>query len=285
MSAWDQPVERTTQGNFKKNKWYSWATGYNFMRILGEPHFVATHRINGWEVKCLGDDCPVCQDNARLWTEFGREAPKHDGFLQTSRKAYFNVIDRTVGKICPNTECGVEVKKVRGAFPTACPKCSTMLVSVEPQKLNIIRIVGVSANPNTVDKKTGEVTRYGAFNKIVNVRSQILDENGDPRSFDTYDFCFNSVGEGMERRSEPEVPETLNIEPVEYNVEDLFDLSRCYTTLTADEIQQARRGVQFRDIFAARKTAVSEEQLPWNNEVSEEAKAVAKANVDSLFEE
>lgn len=257
MSAWDKPIE-SSKKSFTKTQWYIWSSGYNYMRIISEPHIVDTHYIMNSTVKCLGrDECPVCKDNKNLWIEFGKEAKNH-GLVSTSTRVFFNVLDRTVGKVCPNADCGVEVKKVRGSFPSSCPKCNTLLTNVEAKKLNLPRVVQISSN---------------VFNDLIlKIRSEVQDGNGNPLPLTAYDIVFNSVGEGKERRSAPEVPEVINTEEVAFDSEKLADLSTCYLNFTASEILSLRQGVTVKDIFAARKgTSVVVKDPEVDNEVNRES--------------
>jgi hypothetical protein len=271
MSAWNKPIEKKSSGrDFKKTRFYVWASGHNFFRVAGEPEIVDTHFIQGTSVKCLGKDvCPFCIDNRKLWAEFGKESKNH-GYNNISTRVYFNVIDRNIGKICPNEECGYDVKKSRGVVPTSCPKCNTLLASVESKRLDVIRVVNISS---------------ATFNEwVTDILPQVTDADGNMLDIHLYDSVFNSVGEKQDRRSKPEVPETLNTDPVDVNSEDLYDLSGSYLTLTADEIRDLRSGMSVRDIFAARKASTESEDT-FVSDATPEQIAEQRSRVDNLLDD
>lgn len=270
MSAWDQPVGSSGSSNFRWAKWYVWAEGYNTLRLVGEPLVVPTHYLSGRAVKCLGKECPICEDNRRLWAEYGETAKDH-GYMRIDNRIFANVIDRSAGKICP--KCGHESKNGETActLKTKDGVCSQLLVTVEEvSHLNVVRVVNLS--------KT-------AFEELQKVTFASASSQGytDPTQ---YDITFLSVGSGKERRSKPQAVKKFDMEPVEVKPEDLFDLenSGCFTTLTADEMQQVRRGVQIRDIFTARKSNSSAEVLASPISDPDESAAVA-ARISKLMEE
>jgi predicted RNA-binding Zn-ribbon protein involved in translation (DUF1610 family) len=179
------------------------------------------------------------------------------------RKTYFvNVLDKTNVKTCPS--CGTDVKKSGATYPSACPKCSTMITTTAEHPLNKVKILSRG------------VQLFDYLNSMV---SSILDEAGNVRDIDTYDIILTVSGEGKERKVFP-MPLTANSAPVEIGEDALFDLNRAVVTLNPAEIKELQRGVKVKDILLARKVESTDEAM---EEISEDVKKIADESVSKLF--
>jgi hypothetical protein len=237
--------------DFRKNEFIDLAIGTpTIIRILNEHALVVdTHYSHGATIACPGEDCPICQNNRKMFLDNGRDAYKLPGFISLRQVGYLNVLDRTPVKLCPNTECKAEIKKVGTTFPASCPKCGASLISVKASPLNKVKILSKG-------KKFYEQLDY--------YNSAILDENETPIGITNYDLELLV----LDNKTAPTVramPERNDV--VEVVEEELFDLSEAQIHLNPSEINDLLRGTRLADIFAARRSseAVTEDSVTTEN--------------------
>jgi len=211
--------------------------GHHIIRILSEKaHRVDMHWVNGTSVQCLGEECPLCENNKIIRTENPDTFREISGYIPYRKTFYINIYDRTPVKICPN--CGYENTKVEGgAFPAVCDKCQTLIASIEAHQSNSIKVLvkGVSV--------------FDQFNALY---ASVLDESGEPVSLNKYDIDLYVQGVGRNTKITA-IPRTDKMDVIEYKEEDLYDLENIPLKLSADEILQLQRKVSLQDIFAARR--------------------------------
>ncbi len=225
--------------NFKKTEFIELSPGNHIIRILTVPALmVDTHFVRMTTIKCLGDECPVCQNNLKLRTEHpGEKNPTViPGYSSRRQLAYVNVLDRTPGKICPN--CSAQVKRVGNAFPASCPKCGAIVSAVKAEPINKVKVLSKGKQ---------------FFDQVEFHQASILDEETQtPIGVQNYDLNVLVMG--------PKTPPAIsalasNNDVVEVNPEDLFDLEKAIITLDENEVRDLLRGVNVTDIFRARREA------------------------------
>jgi hypothetical protein len=207
-------------------------------------------------VKCLGDDCPICQNNRHIFLEHPDDYQKVDGYCSRSKRHFGNVLDRTPVKICPNSDCQAEVKSEDTVnFPANCPFCKTLLVSIPVTISNKVKVLEVSDEvAHQMDLL--EKTRLDAERNIigwVNYDFIILKQKGKSPLFQLGD----------------------NRDPVEVPDEAKFDLDKAVIELTAEEISAFLRGTSLKDLFAARRG--TNQQVVATSETSRTAEEIQKA--------
>ncbi len=227
------------KSTFKRTEFISLPIGHHTIRILSEKATMHdTHYVNNLTLKCLGEDCPICANNKKMFMEFGREAWKQKGFVSMRPMGYLNVLDRTPVKICPNTECQEEVKKVGNRFPDTCPKCNASLLTVQASPLNKVKVLSKGKkffdqvefhDASTLDEATE--TPIGILNYDLDIL--VIDKNTAP-----------TVSPRPDKNDVVVVPE-----------EALFDLETSIVSLTSDEMREVLRGTRLADIFVARKAS------------------------------
>lgn len=235
--------------NFKRTEFIDLPVGQHTIRLLHEDATVHdTHFVRGMTLKCLGDDCPICKNNRQIIMEHPtdfRNVPSYSGRRQV---AYWNVLDRTPAKVCPNAECQKEVKRDGATFPSVCPKCGASLTTVKATALNKVKVLS----------KGREL-----FDMLVMIDSSTLDENETPIGIMNYDVQLMVVGGA--KKSTVASALAMSNDKVSVEKENLFDLEKAIVTLTVDEMLDFMRGVQLRDIFAGRKqepsTQVEQKQI------------------------
>lgn len=226
----------TPKSNFKKTEFIDLSQGLHFIRILTEQAVVHdTHYVRNLTIKCLGEECPVCQNNTRLRAENPREKNPSNipGYSGRRQVAYVNVLDRTPTKVCP--QCSTEVKRTNNMFPASCPKCNALLNTVQAQPLNKVKVLSKGKQ---------------FFDQVEFHNATVLDEaTQTPIGINNYDLSVMVMGQ----KTPPVVSALPDRNDAVAVVEDtLFDLQKAIISLDADEIHQLLRGVRLSDIFAAR---------------------------------
>lgn len=223
---------------YKKSQFLRLDVGEHTLRILDESatatdtHYVIS-RGGKATIKCLGEDCPICQLNAQLKLEHPGTFRNAQGYSAISRRHSFNVMDRTAAKVCP--KCQAVTKPRGGAFPSTCPECGSFISDIKPSPINKVCLVTVS---DTVAK---DINRNSLLNR---------DAEGEPIPVTNYDIIIaveqGSKGKEMTVIAQPQRNDTFDV------AEELFDPATAITTLSKEEIIEFMRGVSIRDIFLSR---------------------------------
>lgn len=249
---------RRDQSEFKTPKFLRINEGEMIIRFLGPIIYdVKTHWVSGVTIKCLDEDCPICQNNEKIRIEHPEDYKDIPGYIPWRNSFYTNVYDKTPVKIC--TDCGSEIQSVKGIFPSSCWKCQTIVSAEEAKPSNTIKVLnrGVQLRDQL---------------KLVN--KSVLDENDEEIGIENYDVKFRT---GSNKEPIPiEMPSSN--EPVEYNEEDLFELELVPLVLKPEEINDLLRGVKVKDILIARNAEADVIESP----VEEEIKKTS-SKVKSLF--
>jgi len=231
---------KPTYTNFEKPAFLELPTGQSIIRILDEGavkstiHFIAKARVS---VMCLGEDCPICENNRKIYQEHPEDFRNVQGYYPKARRFSTNVLDKTPVKICP--ACGKSHKAVSGNYPIAC-SCGQAIVNVEPAPLNKVRVLNKGAD------------LFDQFNEFEKAQ---LTEDGESIPLQHYDIVLSVSGTGKETRivAIPKMPIT-GVQALPEG-EKLFDVTNTAgVKLSRVEIIDLLRGVALRDIFNARKS-------------------------------
>lgn len=230
------------------------------VRILQDTYYSEeTHYINKRTIRCLGDECPVCQNNKVIIMQ-NPETFRDDPRYNSKRKVFMvNVFDKSLVKECPS--CKEENK----ANPTSmnCKKCSNILTS--------------EAKPsNTVKVLSKGVT---LFDHLKSINLAILDDKGEKVGLSNYDITLAVAGSGKDKTITP-IPGQITAKP-DFKEDDLFDLSKVVIELNPTEILDLQRGVSMSDIFAARKASKAE--FVTKDFVTADSIQDVQSEVDKLF--
>jgi|WetSurSiteA1Bulk_404760.scaffolds.fasta_scaffold06475_4 hypothetical protein len=247
---------------FNKVPYLRLTAGQHTIRILDkvvEP--VDTHFIMGkMTVKCLEDECPICDNNKRILMENKETFRDVPGWAPKSKRWVLNILDRSLVKICPNKDCACPVKKQGENFPPQCPECGAFLNAVQIEQYNKVQIMSCG------------VTLAEQLNQI---EASVQDEAGNVLGWTSYDINLIVTGSGRKKVVTP-IP-TRHDDVVEIPADQLADTSQATLSLNADEIIDLLKGVSLKDIFTARKSGkldeVTEEAV---SEISEEVNNILK---------
>lgn len=258
MALFDQPRAKK-QSAFKTTLWFDKTPGTHLVRPvdIDNAQHIEQHSINKTGVKCLGvETCPVCQTNRQIYAEHPKDGNKQPGYIAKSERFFMNLLDKTDVKICPNKECGHAIKAENDQFPTACPKCNTLIVTVLPQPYN--KVVVFSFGVKVFDQlyRLGHNTGKPVLGESGGV---VYQPDGTPvmeyPGLGMFDIELITAGSGVESTMIAKAAKPVVFNVQEVRAEDLFDLTKAYHELTPEEMTAFRKGTQLRDIYAARKTS------------------------------
>jgi DNA-directed RNA polymerase subunit RPC12/RpoP len=236
----DTETKKTT---YDKPVFLDLTPGLHTIRILEtniEPIFVHGFILGKYTLKCLGDTCPICADNHRIYMENPDGYRDVKGYSPKSKKYIFNVLDKTPVKVCSN--CGAENPKTTNTFPSACTECGTIIINEKPKPANKVKLLSCGVKL---------ATAINSIDKTVNT------EEGEPIGFTNYDIKLSVEGTGKLRNIIP-IP-TDNMEKFDVPTDALQDPSKGVIALESDEIIELLKGVQLKDIFRARGKTDSKE--------------------------
>ena len=250
------------QYDSKKKLYLKLAQGQTIIRILEDKaEKFYTHYINNSTVQCLGDDCPVCQGNRVIYTEHPNDFREIKGYSPKVQKFLINVMDRTLVKVCPT--CGAENPKAGNAFPVTC-SCGVVIAPVTETPSNKIKVLGKG------------VTVFEQFNAF---EETILDAENNPVPLTAFDIVLTVSGAGRLTKVVA-IPMTNRMDVLEFNKEDLYDLTDSVPKLTQEEISELQRGISMKDIFSARRA--TEETNTEGARIVAEATEVSEEEVDEI---
>jgi hypothetical protein len=271
------PKVDTNRKSFKKVNYLNLTPGSHMVRLLQEPataltvftHYLVT-KTGAYTVQCLGEDCPVCDNNRKIYLENPKTFRDVPGYFSRSTRYLMNVLDRTVVKTCPS--CQTEVKKVGNDFPSNCPNtdCGAFLIKETPHPLNKVRVLTIG--PDTAQRLDG-------------IEKSTTDLEGNLLPLTTFDISFLVEGAGRKKVTQP-LPATNRNDVVTVPEDQLEDLTAATMKLSADEIIKLLKGISLKDIFVERKsTEPVAESAPVKEEVAEAVKAQSDEIIKQLFGE
>jgi hypothetical protein len=230
--------------DFKKVQYFKSSVGNRTVRLLQpEKNYKAfAHYIKQTYVECLGkDECPICANNVKIKAQFGKEAKDH-GVIWPIQRFAVNVLERTPTIICP--KCANEnYAGMNGRFSPACTACGTILAPAKPEPLNKVKLL------------SGGVELFSMINGY---NESQLDEQGNPLGVANFDLNLMGIKQADGKIKVTPIPMPFQNDKVEVPEEELFDVKASLLHFTASEIGDLERGVKIKDIFAARRSAVTE---------------------------
>lgn len=231
------PLPKTEFGSFKKISYMDLTPGKHIVRVLTEdPLVVDVHTIQKSYVKCLGADCPICKQNKDIIFRNPSDFRNVPGYLGKTRRIYINVLDITPVRVCPKEDCQHPNKKIGRSFPDACVKCGTFLKGVETMPLSKVVVLNMGT------------TLYDQF---VSIERAVRDGDGNVIGLRNYDVVLTVVGTGAQRVTTAEETDPLASEPRGVPEDALFDVTKAYLNLNAEQINAFRAGKKLKEIFAS----------------------------------
>jgi hypothetical protein len=198
-------------------------------------HYI--HYVNFSYLKCLGAECPICQNDKKILYEHPEDYREVRGWNPRRDRYYINVLDRTPMKVCP--ECGTE----NPAKASLCSKDSAVLGEAQP--LNKVKVLNGSSR---------------LIEDLKVMARGVKDENEEKVDIRAYDWVFNTRGKLRDKVTLvrpnyfPSKAGLLEIDPA-----TLFDTQSVVITLTPDEMLAVFNGTSVKDIFVARRSKTMHE--------------------------
>lgn len=217
---------------FRKTEYLSLTPGEHKIRIL-EPMETKTYtHYVGWSyLKCLGDDCPLCENNKKIMYEHPEDYNTVKGWTPRRARFSINVFDKTPTKVCPKEG------KEHPADAFNCSVCGTALPEAAP--LNKVKVLSSGKD---------------LFEDLKIQSKSIRDEQDERIDIRKYDFLLTVVGVGRDR----EIHTTPRWFPGKENFEEigdqqLFDLENATITVNREEMLDVFNGASIKDVFTLRR--------------------------------
>jgi hypothetical protein len=248
------------KSKYRKTEFLKLNEGEHRVRILDTmetKHYA--HYIGFAYVKCLGDECPICQNNKKILYEHPEDYREVKGWNPRRDRYYINVMDKTLTKVCP--KCGTE------ATPVAelCPACGTVLGQAAP--VNKVKVLTGSRN---------------FFEDLKVLSKTVRNEQDEILPINTYDWVLVTRGKMREKTTSPSPRLTGQPNNPEFNPEDLFNLEDAVIKLTPEEMLDLFNGASLKDIFTMRRA--TKQVLNSDLELdSENIQDEIKGAVDDIF--
>jgi len=256
---------RQSKSTFQKTRFLSVVEGQPaVVRLLQKNSYrVYTHYINQTTVACLDDECPICANNKRLIVENPGDYKNSPGWNSATRRYFTNVLDRTMVKVCPNTECQAENRMIGDKWMPTCYACNTFITAVEEKPSNKVKVFS-----------------YGPYVKDDLDALAVHPITRKPVDLFACDIALVATGQSKNKRIKAQLLHDQN-DKVEVPEDALYDLEKTVLHLTADELLNLQRGVSLKDIFNARK----EDKAEVNplKEISDKDKQELTETLDKMF--
>ena len=267
-------TEQRERKEFQKVNYLKLNAGNHVVRFIEKPEdarLVYTHYVGGkYTVECLGDDCPVCDNNKKIIFEHPEDFRDVPGYSPQSRRFLINVLDRTLVKVCPS--CQEEVVPLSGKnYPATCPACRSFLTDVAPVPSNKVKLLSFGVE---------------LAQRLNSIESSICDVQGDPVGLTNFDIVFAVEGAGRKKVTTPIAAANRN-DPVDVPEEAFQDKDNAVMHLEANEILDLLRGVSLKDIYASRRSKevlTSEAVTEALTDVKSSAKEDVKSAIDSILD-
>lgn len=240
----DFPERRDKSADFARPVFLRFREGVPVTVRILDVHAdkVLKHWINKSKtsVLCLGESCPICQQNETIRRENPKTFNKIKGYIPVQRRWMVNVLDRT--PVIKDPESGEEYCAIKGKFPTVTNDGERSLVNIQPTPSNTIKIL-----------ERGQTL----FELLAAIHADSITEGDDGESggITTFDIKLIPAGSGTDMVISV-IPQQRNddVTPIlEQNNLTPYVLSDIGVELTPEEVDQVVRGISIRDVFAARR--------------------------------
>lgn len=248
------------KSKYRKTEFLKLTEGEHKVRILDNmetKHY--THYIGFAYIKCLGDECPICQNNKKIIYEHPEDFRDVKGWNPRRDRYYINVMDKTAVKVCP--KCGTE----NPVTADICSACGSVL--------------GEAAPVNKVKVLTGS---RSFFEDLKVLSKTVRNEQDEILPINTYDWILVTRGKMREKTTSPSPRLIGQPTSPEFNPEDLYNLEDVVIKLSPEEMLDVFNGTALKDIFAMRRA--TKQVLDSDLEVSaENISDEIKNAVDDIF--
>lgn len=225
-------------------------------------YFLPRQRISIVAPENEADD-PIWQRNGQLMKENpDKKTSEISGFIPRQNRYAVNVLNKTMVKRSPS---GNVVFPTPKGFPTNDPETGELIANIDPEPLNRVEVL--ERGPRL-------------FAQLNQINQQVCDDAGNPLGIWTYDIVISATGSGLNMVTNI-IPYPNHDEPADVPEEELYDLeNEVPIILEPEEISRLLEGVLLRDIFAARDTVNSGEDVIVDDDFDVDN---LEENIESLF--
>ncbi len=258
------------ESKFKRTLYMRLMPGNHVIRILDTATEFFIHYVNRAYVQCLGDECPICENNRKIRYENPKDYSNISGYSSRSPRYVFNVLDKTQVKVCPQCESENNMG-ANSVYDAVCWKCQTFVTDTESISSGKVKLLSCGI---TI------VTDLSALHQSV------TNEGGDILGVHNYDVALNTrVING--RKSTTPIPSLQNAGPIEVDKDLLFEHGKAIAQLNLSEVKSLLTGVTLRDIYLARRTDKTEavEKPVFIGADVDSVSELAKDSIDSTIKD
>lgn len=256
-STVDDVVENKNP-KYRKTEFLNLTAGEHRIRILESMETKKyTHYIGFAYVECLGEECPVCENNKKILYEHPEDYREQRGWSPRSQRFYINILDKTLVRTCP--KCHKETQEV------FCPDCTNP--TSDPAPSNRVKVFSMGKQ----------------LLEDVKVLSRSVRNKQDERiDIRTYDFILAVRGAKQSKTISVAHKWYPGDEAFEDVKEDaFFDLENVAIKLSREEMLDLFNGASLKDIFAIRRA--KRESINRTETGSEQLREDINAAVDEVF--
>ena len=214
-STIDEFVEKDRKPKYRKTEFMNLEAGEHRFRIL-EPMETKkyTHYIGFAYIECLGDECPICENNKKILYEHPEDYKEVKGWSPRSQRFYINVLDKS-----PISEDGKY-------SPGSAPINKVKVLSMGSRLLEDIKVLSKS-----VRNKQDERIDIRMYDFILEIKGAKQNKTTNvAHKWYPGDEAFEDIGE-----------------------QELFDLSEVAIKLSREEMLDVFNGASLKDVFTMRR--------------------------------
>lgn len=254
----DDVVEKK-EGKYRRTEFIDLKAGEHRIRIL-EPMETKqyAHYVGYSWLKCLADECPICENNKKILYEHPEDYRDVKGWNPRRDRYYINVLDKTTARVC--TKCGTEKKD---AEASTCPACNSPMA--EPAPLNKVKVLSRG--------KT-------LFEDLKVISKSIRDEDDKRIDIRTYDWRLVVRGVKKDTVISPIPLYTPGKTDNPVYEGELFPLDNATIELTREEMLDVFNGASVKDIFTMRR---AKKQISDADFFKPDDKKDVEESIDSIF--
>jgi len=232
---------------FRKTEFLTLDEGEHVVRILDGhevKHYI--HYINFMYLACLGDECPLCQNNKKIMYEHPEDFRDVKGWYPRRDRYYINVLDRTPVKVCEKCQT---VNKAQGEV---CSGCGTALGTVRP--LDEVKVLSGSER---------------LFTDLKVISNSVRDEDDKRVDIRSYDWMILVRGVKRDKVTTPTpryFPNKAGLIELKEG-QELYDLEKATIKLEPEEMLEVFNGHSLKDVFAIRKAKTDAKTAIFNSDM------------------
>jgi hypothetical protein len=207
--------ERPAGSKYRKTEFMNLEAGEHRFRILESMETKKyTHYIGFAYIECLGDDCPVCENNKKILYEHPEDYRDQKGWAPRNQRFYINVFDKS--------SVSEDGKYAQGLPP-----------------INKVKVLSMGSR---------------LLEEIKVLSKSVRDKEDNRIDIRMYDFILEIKGEKQNKTTHVAHKWWPGEEALQdTGGQELFDLSEVAVKLSREEMLDVFNGAKLKDIFTMRR--------------------------------